>query len=40
MRTIMTLLEAFHPGDNIEGCYVSRKERERGLTRIEDATIL
>ena len=33
-RKLMTMHKAFHPGDDIDRLYVSRKEGGRGLARI------
>ncbi len=33
----MTMHKALHPRDDVDRLYVSRKERGRGLTRIEDS---
>ena len=35
-RKLMTMHKAFHPRDDVDRLYVSRKEGERGLTSIED----
>ena len=36
-RKLITMHKALHPRDDIDRLYVSRKERERGLTNIEDS---
>ena len=36
-RKLMTMHKALHPRDNVDRLYVSRKERGRGLTSIEDS---
>ena len=36
-RKLMTMHKALHPRDDIDRLYVSKKERGRGLTSIEDS---
>ena len=35
-RKLMIMNKAFHPSDNIDGLYVSRKAGVRGLANIDD----
>ena len=37
IRKLMMMHKALHPRDDIDRLYVSRKERERGPTSIEDS---
>ena len=36
-RKLMTMHKALHSRDDVDGLYVSRKERGRGLASIEDS---